>query len=159
MKNCVTEILCPHPESPVEARRSPGIGTAAFGPALTWAHFPDRGRGLVACADVEAGTVLDVAPAVPVQADEGGAVLRQYIFMCQRDDCLSAYSGPVKQAFVFGPMSLCNHSEHPNAGVCFQENEARGLEARLITRRHIAKGEEVTIRYTDCDWYKDSGLF
>lgn len=126
---------------------------------VAWTHLPERGRGLIACADIEAGAVVDVAPAIPVREEDCDAMLRQYVFMCRRDDCPQSYDGPVEHALVFGPMSLCNHADEPNADVCFVQDESRGLEARLVARSKVRKGEEVTIRYTDQTWYTDSGRF
>ena len=159
MENCHSGILYQQPDHLIEECCIPANDAAAFSPAVTWTHFPGRGRGLAACKDVEAGTVLDAAPAVPVQENEGSAHIRQYVFQCRRDGCGEAYAGRVKEALVFGPMALCNHSEQPNARVSFEETAESGLQARLIANRRIAKGDEVTIRYTDSDWYKDNNKF
>jgi hypothetical protein len=159
METCVTGIKFPQTDHSVEECCCPASEAASYRLTVGWAPIPGCGRGLIACADVDAGTVLDVAPAVPVRDGEGGTVLRQYVFQCDRDDCSRGYSGQVKEAMVFGPMALCNHSDDPNASVCFEEKEGCGLQAELIALRDIAKGEEVTIRYTDSDWYKENRLF
>lgn len=126
---------------------------------VAWTHLPERGRGLIARADIKAGAIIDVAPAIPVRENDCDAMLRQYVFMCHRDGCPQTYDGPHEHALVFGPMSLCNHADEPNADVCFALDAVRGLEARLVARRPVLEGEEVTIRYTDQSWYTDSGRF
>ena len=126
---------------------------------VTWMQVPECGRGLIACTDIEPGMIVDIAPAIPVVEEECTAVLRQYVFMCRREDGPDRYEGPFEHALVFGPMSLCNHSDEPNAEVCFVQDGDRGFEARLIARRPVLCGEEVTIRYTDHTWYKDAGRF
>ena len=128
-------------------------------PVIGWAHVADRGRGLIAYADFEPAMIIDVAPAIAVTDEECAAKVRQYVFQCRRDDCPHGYAGPTEQALVFGPMALCNHSDTPNAAVRFVQHPENGLEARLITLCRIDKGEEITIRYTDSNWYKDSGRF
>lgn len=128
-------------------------------PLVRWEYVPECGRGLIACVDIEAGAVVDFAPAIPVREEDCDATLRQYLFMCHRDGCLQPYTGPVEYALVFGPMALCNHADEPNADVCFCDTNGRGLEARLVLRHNVREGEEVTIRYTDESWYKDCGRF
>lgn len=159
MKVSASEIICPRYDSFANNCRQHDAAAVEPGAAITWALVPDRGRGVLACTDVNAGAVLNVAPAVAVEFGEHDQLMRQYVFMCRRDECEPPYAGPSKQALVFGLMALCNHSDDPNASVCFHQSAERGLKARLTARRAIAKGEEVTISYTDCTWYKETGLF
>lgn len=130
-----------------------------FTSLITWTHLPDRGRGLIVNKDVEPGCVLDFAPALAVDNDECNDRLKQYLFKCKRNDSLCRYDGITEQAFVFGPMAFCNHSDQPNAAVYFENNQDRGLEARLISQLRINRGEEITISYSDAFWYKENELF
>lgn len=159
MENCHYGMTYPALDQFVEEGCRAEKETAAYGRGVTWTFVPGRGRGLLACRDMAAGTVVDMAPAVGLKDDEGSAHVRQYVFQCRRDGCAEPYTGAALEALVFGPMALCNHAEQPNARVCFKDSETRGLEARLIATQSIAKGEEITIRYTDSDWYEDNRLF
>lgn len=159
MKVSTPEIQCPRYDTSENTCRQYDAAAEECGPVVTWAHVPELGRGVVACADIAAATVLDVAPAVAVELGEHDQLMRQYVFMCNRDRCDPPYDGPAKGALVFGLMALCNHSDDPNACVCFHQSPTRGLEARLTASRAVAKGEQITIRYTDSGWYKDTGLF
>lgn len=124
-------------------------------PLVTWAGVPGCGRGLIAAADIAAGTVVETAPAVPVDEHQDDLV-RQYLFVV-RGDRAEPVTASGRFAIVFGPMALCNHAEASNACVSFRRDERRGLEARLTAARDIRKGEEITISYADCGWYERTG--
>lgn len=126
-------------------------------PVAEWKSLSGRGRGVVATADILPGTLIDMAPAVPVGADDHE--LKPYHFMTERGTCLELPGSTSENAIVFGLMSLCNHSDTPNGRVCFCHAGERGLEAYLVASCAVRSGDEITIDYRDSDWYRDRGHF
>jgi SET domain-containing protein len=96
-----------------------------------------KGRGVFARKDIPKGTVIERAPVllVPVQHLVGGLyspVLARFFYLWNKTDV----------AISLGYGSLYNHSYRPNAEYCFGT-----MTIIYAARRHIAKGEEITINY------------
>jgi SET domain-containing protein len=107
--------------------------------------FPGKGRGLVATRAIPAGTLIEVAPVIPLtEADRPprGSVLYDYPFLW--DD------PPFVEAIALGLVSLANHSGQPNAA--FAMDFAR-YEIRLTALRDIRPGEELLIDYENPLWF------
>jgi hypothetical protein len=125
---------------------------------FSWTSIPGRGRGLVATSEIACGTLIDSAPAVAA-LERQDEVMRQYLFALDRQQAQPVEATPEGYALVFGPMALCNHADTSNARVTFTSHDRSGLEARLTATRAIARGEEITITYADCDWYRSNARF
>lgn len=125
---------------------------------FSWTSIPGRGRGLVATSEIACGALIDSAPAVATLERQDEA-MRQYLFALDREQAQPLDATPEGYALVFGPMALCNHADASNARVTFTRLDRSGLEARLTATRAIARGEEITISYADCDWYRDNARF
>jgi hypothetical protein len=128
------------------------------GTMFSWTSIPGRGRGLVATSEIACGALIDSAPAIAA-LERQDEVMRQYLFALDRGEAEPVDGTPGGYALVFGPMALCNHADASNARVTFTRRDRSGLEARLTATRAIVRGEEITITYADCDWYRDNARF
>lgn len=109
---------------------------------------PGKGRGVIATCGLPPGLLLEVAPALPVEA----TVVRPYLFTTAGRDVPPQAKGTA-YFLVFGTMSLANHSDDPNARVEFRASESSGMQAVLESIEFITAGEEITICYPDRDSY------
>lgn len=104
-----------------------------------------KGRGVFARSYIAADTLLDEAPVLVLP---GGALegtpLDEYRFEWEDGD----------EAVAFGAVSLANHGRDPNAWV---EMDPEGGVMRLLSKRPIRPGEEITVDY-GCDlWFEPAG--
>lgn len=108
-------------------------------PPIVIAMTADRGRGVFAARDIEAGEVIEQCPMIVVDAADAPAVcetvLGQYAYGW--DD------GAVAIALGYG--SLYNHATEPNA---FYEEGDDPATMVVRANRWIGAGEEVLIDYT-----------
>jgi flagella basal body P-ring formation protein FlgA len=120
---------------------------------------PRKGRVVVARQRINAGEVIDSSPAVSVTPQERGHIdktkLFQYYFV-RPDEYHSDKNGP--GYLVFGLASFCSHASHPNAQVQWVQDDI-GLWAHLVAKQDIAKGEEITLYYTNVEQYEDHSKF
>ena len=122
-------------------------------------NIAGKGRGIVATQDIAEGCVIELAPTavVPIEHREivDKTAVSQYYFVRSSD-----YSGgkDVLSYLVFGLTSLCNHTDDPNSYVDWVEDEL-GIWARLLAKRNISAGEEVTMFYTNIDEYSNATKF
>ena len=109
-------------------------------PRIVVRDTSERGRGVFAVDEIDAGVVIEDCPVVVVPADQvaiiGGTVLGSYHFQ---------WGGTSEDsAFALGFGSLYNHAHEPNAMY------VKKYEQRIITfisLRKIAAGEEITVSY------------
>jgi len=108
-----------------------------------------RGRGVIALMPFSPGDLIDSAPVVVLGPVDRQAVeptiLSDYWFYWEdgADDAWTA-------ALALGPVSLCNHSDDPNARF---ETDPRAGRVDLIALRHIAPGDEITYDYGCELWF------
>ena len=108
-------------------------------------EMPGKGRGVVATAPIDAGALLEVAPVIPLAANDQPprtSVLYDYPFLW--DD------PPFIEAIALGFISMINHSDKPNAQI---ETDIPNKVVRLTALRDIAAGEEVTFDYAIPLWF------
>jgi hypothetical protein len=125
------------------------------------ARIAGKGRGLLACRPIRAGTVIERAPAVRLPAADRALVDRTALFpYCFADPAGFGSEAAAHDAFVaFGGLTFCNHAENPNAAVCWQADDI-GLWAVLEALRDIAESEEITLHYTNiCEYEAADFLF
>lgn len=96
----------------------------------------NKGRGLYAGRDMQAGEVLEVAPMIVYPTQNVDPHTQRYVW----------HHGKRKYALPLGRMSLCNHSKRPNAGVKIDE---RNGTATLHTLKRVLAGTELFIDYGD----------
>lgn len=115
--------------------------------ALRIAELDGKGRGLIAAAPIVAGVLLDVAPVIPMTADDAsapGTILYDYPF--RWDD------PPYVEAIALGAVSMANHAADANARF---ETDIPAKVVRLYALRDIAAGEEITIDYAIPLWFEE----
>jgi SET domain-containing protein len=105
-----------------------------------------KGRGVVATRDVPAGTEIVTCPVIVYDSADAGRIektrLGDYNFRFGEQS--------QRSCIVLGVISLCNHSDRPNAEVvCRADEEAM----TLVALQPIAAGEEICIRYRRRIWF------
>ncbi len=113
------------------------------------ARAPGKGRGIFAVAPIRRGEVIDEACTLPLDSAECARIERttagEHYFSHPEDDTAGL--------LVLGLPSLCNHSDHPNAGTSFRQEDGIGWVVVLTALEDIACGQEVTRRYACPVWF------
>lgn len=115
--------------------------------------------GLRACRAFAAGERIAAARALLLPPEDHDLLLHTdawpYAFAAPplRDE--PAFRGG---ALVFGDIAFCNHDVSPNARVEWVRDGERFAEVSLFAAAGIAEGAEITIRYTDADYYQARGV-
>lgn len=106
---------------------------------------PLHGRGLYAAMPVPSGTTIGTYPVLILDAEDTAALkpTRLYHYVFYVDETAD---GAMRAAVAFGPISMCNHSQTPNAAFSVDPADAT---VTLIASRDIAAGEEILIDYGD----------
>ena len=121
-------------------------------PFLTIASSVGRGRGVYTTEPIKAGTTIEVAPVIVLDAQQRveleKTLLYNYIF--EWGDDLS------EAAVALGYVSIYNHSKIPN---CKYEMDFEFQTITIITLKDIEVGEELFINYNaeegiDPSWFK-----
>lgn len=114
-----------------------------------------KGRGLFCSAPIQSDTVIEVCPTIVFDEADAGHIdktnLYNYYFSTSfiADDAAADFRITKKDSaglIALGLLSLCNHSEQPNADVkkIIQEKQIYFL---LRAMRDLAANEEITIAY------------
>ncbi|HXB94883.1 MAG TPA: SET domain-containing protein [Puia sp.] len=104
------------------------------------APTPKKGRGVFTSADMEADTVIEVAPVIAMSREDrkllDQTLLHDYIFEWgpDRKSCCMA----------LGYIPIYNHSYHSN---CEYEMDYEAQTITVKTVRYIKAGEELLINY------------
>jgi SET domain-containing protein len=116
--------------------------------ALEIHHSPGKGRGVFARQPIPAGTLIERAPVIVVQAGQWEGmertILFEYFFAWQEHSALALGYG-----------SLYNHAYSPNARYIKMFSEE---VIEVFALRDIAMGEEILINYNG-DPNDDGGLW
>ena len=127
----------------------------------------NKGRGVVATANIAEGTTIEVAATAVIPAEQipvinDTALFRYYFVQPGEYNSVQVVgedmTKPVTGYFVFGLVSLCNHSNEPNAYVKWSKDTV-GVLSFLIAKRDILEGEEISLFYTNIREYPDKELF
>jgi SET domain-containing protein len=119
-----------------------------------------KGRGLFCLYPISAGEILEVTPALILNraatAHVDKTLLANYTFTTGKISKRmreKARLGNASQAssVVMGIVSFCNHCEHPNAEVLWEEN-AGTLYYSLRATRKIPKNTEICTTYGP-EWF------
>jgi SET domain-containing protein len=124
---------------PLDLPRHPGIRVV---------DFAGKGRGVIVDAAIAAGTLLEIAPVLPLRREELG----------HRTEGIFSYpfdwpDPPYAEAVALGVVSLLNHSPTPNADF---EPDLANRVIRLFATRDLQPGEEVTINYGIPLWFEEA---
>jgi SET domain-containing protein len=113
-------------------------------PRLCLATIEGKGRGVFAGEDIAEGGVIDMNPALIFphsQTEELKPPLQYYPFNWDKNsDCIP-----------LGSVTLANHSQDPNA---FVQRDVANQLIRLVAKRNIAAGEEITYDYKVPLWFE-----
>ncbi|MEQ1695834.1 MAG: SET domain-containing protein-lysine N-methyltransferase [Hyphomicrobiaceae bacterium] len=145
-------MLHPTPASPSKPRDGAGS-------AISWGVSGVSGRGLFSTCTILTGEPIICSPAMAVKAAALDASVSPYAFVLNRELSADCDDMAAEYALVFGPVSLANHADAPNAAVSFVKTTERGLEAQLTALRTIPKGSEIFICYPDRHRYVKPGWF
>lgn len=121
-----------------------------------------KGRGLFCIHPIKAGEELEVTPAIILNEEEtehtDNTELQDYVFKIGElsEDIIEQNNikkPDLSSCVVMGIASYCNHDEHPNAEVTWEENES-GLYYTLVATRDIPAHTEICTSYGDT-WFDD----
>ena len=113
-------------------------------PYLTIVQTPDRGRGVFTSENIEAGTIVEIAPVIVLSGKDRELIdqtlLHDYIFEWgeKRDQCCMA----------LGYVPIYNHSYSSN---CEYEMDFEEQRISIKAVRDIKAGDELLINYNG-DW-------
>lgn len=121
-----------------------------------------KGRGMYCGSDIRGGEVLETAPAIILNGAATNridkTILSNYTFVTGKVSKLMRTVTRVKKpqdasSVVFGILTFCNHDEHPNAEVIWEEIGG-SLYYILRATRRIPKHTEICTAYGR-GWFDD----
>lgn len=135
---------------------------ARFDPAAYWRDRPclavpgvagDCGRGLFALTEIPAGALIERACTIEISRGQCPVLdaiqpLGDFYFEHPED--------PQAGLMALGLMSLCNHSEQPNADIRFVAVLGLGWMAELAALAPISRHAEITYRYKCPLWFPEA---
>lgn len=99
-----------------------------------------KGLGVFATNDIKKGTLIELSPVIVLNEADTKLIhkthLHDYYFSWEENQKCSA--------IALGYVSLYNHQVDSN---CFYETYFEDKEIKIISRKNIQKGEELTINY------------
>ena len=109
-------------------------------PFLEIKKTKNKGLGVFATEDIQKDTLIEISPVIVLGPNDTELIdktnLYNYYFSWEEDQKSSAIG--------LGFVSLYNHQIDSN---CFYESYFEDKVIRIITRKDILKGEELTINY------------
>ncbi len=100
----------------------------------------NKGLGVFATNDIAEGTLIEISPVIVLSPKDTKVIddthLYNYYFSWENDQKSSA--------IALGYVSIYNHQVDAN---CVYETYFEDKEIRIISRKKILKGEELTINY------------
>ncbi len=122
-----------------------------IGAKIGWQEIDEeKGRGVVARADIKKGEIVEISPVLPVSKniipDDGGAP-DGYLLDWDPDTEGEEHCMPL------GYIMMYNHSNQPNIHL-EQDTEALTITARAM--RDIKRGEELTWDYACELWFDEA---
>lgn len=109
-------------------------------------RIPGKGRGVVATRAVPVGTEIVTCPVIVYDWADTGRIEKTRL----GDYNFRFGERSQRSCIVLGVISLCNHSDSPNAElICREDDETM----TLVALRPIAAGEEICIRYRRPLWF------
>lgn len=113
-------------------------------PFIFIALASEMGRGVFTSEDIDADTVIEIAPVIVMSSDD-----REHLDQTLLHDYIFEWGGKKKQCcMALGYVPMYNHSYRSN---CEYEMDYDGELIRIRTVRHIRAGEELFINYNG-DW-------
>jgi len=118
-------------------------------PCITVMAIPGKGRGIVATARIEAGTVVERSPLLvlpPGVIPDRGHPLSDFVYVLHEPH-------EDGRALGLGYASLYNHSRNPN---CDWDFDSAPPAIVMTAIRGIEAGEELTIDYGIPLWFREA---
>lgn len=121
-----------------------------------------KGRGVFCTQAIRKGDVIEVTPALLLNEQETETVdethLVNYTFVTGKLSAPVRKKAGIKNAdhassVLMGIMTFCNHDEHPNAEIHWEEEDGTVYYV-LIATRDIKKNTEICTTYGD-GWFED----
>lgn len=122
-------------------------------PFIEIKESPHKGLGVFATEIIEEGTLIEVSPVIVLSPQDSKIIdntpLYNYYFSWEDDQKSSA--------IALGYVSLYNHQVNSN---CIYETYFEEKVIKIITRKKILKGEELSINYNhdpmsdDATWFE-----
>lgn len=127
--------------------------------ALCVRNVEGKGRGVFANIPFAAGEVIERAPSFGFDRAEAALIdqTRAFQYYFVRND-RDREQNSLKGYFVFGLISIVNHSSKANAKIVWQDEDS-GAWASIVATRAIAPGEEITHHYTNVSEYPTNVRF
>jgi SET domain-containing protein len=148
-----------HPSTLLKIETETEEFTSAGNAPLRVANVAIKGRGVFATTAIQAGDLIEESPSWGFTAEEARLIdqtgaFAYYFVRNDRDASLETFKGH----FVFGLISIVNHSSNPNAKICWRDRDS-GAWASIVAIKDILAGEEITHKYTNIDAYSESEKF
>lgn len=127
---------------------------------ITIADFGQRGRGVIAVADIAKNELVERSPVLIIPESDRAitdqTIIFTYVFMWERDTVEEdLYKHTGRAAIALGYTSLLSHSPQPNCRfVRFIDEQY----IEILAARDIAIGEELTIDYQMTLWFDPVSL-
>lgn len=121
-----------------------------------------KGYGVFCRAKIKKGEILEETPAIIMNDKDGPLIektfLNNYVFQIgaisrQMKKSCKVKDTDVSSAVVMGILSFCNHDEHPNAEILWEERNDL-LFYMLRATRDIPKDTEICTTYGR-GWFED----
>lgn len=121
-----------------------------------------KGRGVFCTKAIKKGEVLEVTPALLLNETETDAVddthLVNYTFVTGTISAKLRKKAGIQDtdsasSVLLGVMTFCNHDEHPNAEIQWEEEDGT-VYYTLVATRSIPKNTEICTTYGD-GWFED----
>lgn len=121
-----------------------------------------KGRGVFCTKAIKKGEVLEVTPALLLNEQETDAVddthLVNYTFVTGTISAKTRKKAGIQDtdsasSVLLGVMTFCNHDEHPNAEIQWEEEDGT-VYYTLVATRNIPKNTEICTTYGD-GWFED----
>ncbi len=130
-------------------------------PGLYLKMTATKGRGVFCLTDIKAGEVLEVTPAILLDTAATALVdktlLHDYKFaagaLTKKQRRIFGIDDPDKSCcMIMGIMAYCNHDEHPNANIFWEELDGTAYHF-LEATRDIPKNTEICTTYGE-GWFE-----
>lgn len=122
---------------------------------LTVRDFGERGRGIIAIENIQAGQLVERSPVLIIPPSQRRVVdetiIFTYVFMWEHGTAeQDLYKHEGRSAIALGYTSLLSHSYNPN---CEFVRHIDDLVIEVFAKRPIRVGEELTIDYQMKLWF------
>ena len=109
-------------------------------PFIEIKNTKNKGKGVFATADIEENTLIEISPVIVLSEKDTKIINDTYLY----NYYFSWYENQKSSAIALGNVSIYNHQVDAN---CIYETYFEDEIIKIITRKRILKGEELTINY------------